>query len=130
MLKKVLAMAGALTMVFASIGTTVFAADSYNLTIPSPYVGSLQSTELLEKERGTSPYVDPSKNTLVTKYFLSPEPGSSVTATNIVTTSTTAKKSFTYESGYGGVGTDYCLSAYPGVTGSYDEYVVSGTWSR
>lgn len=117
-----------------SIAAPAFA-TSYSLNIPYPFSGSMQSTALYVKQAGESPYVDQhdaNGNPLVTiptNYFLSPQRVSSVDATSIVTL-TSGYRSLTYKSGYGGVGTSYCLSAYPGVSGSYDPYNVRGTWSR
>ncbi len=116
---------------FLGLSTSAFAEESeYDLNIPYPFVNSMRSTKIIEKKPGESPYVNPKTNTIYTNYFLSPEPRSSITATNVIRTNTTGRRNFTYNSGYGGVGTSYCLSAYPGVTGDYDPYNVRGKWCR
>lgn len=63
-------------------------------------------------------------------YFLSPTRKSAVNATDIVPISSAGQRTFTWKSGYGGLNGYYCLSAYPAVTGAYDDYNVSGTWSN
>ncbi len=102
----------------------------YSLDIPTPRVHSMRSTNVYEKVSSAHPYVSPSKNTILTNYFLSTEGGSTITATNIIVADNPGKRSFSWQPGYGGVGTAYCLSAYPGVTGVYDAYNVEGTWAN
>lgn len=105
-------------------------AYTYNLDIPTPYLNSMQSTELEVKESATTPYVQPEKRTIATNYFLSTIPRSYLASTNVITKSNTGYSSFTWQSGFGGIGTSYCLSAYPNTTGPYDAYNVSGKWSN
>lgn len=105
-------------------------ARTYSLDIPGTFIGSLRSTELFEKTTNDTPYVKPDKNTISTYYFLSPTCLSVTTATNVIPISYIEKKDFTWKEGYGGIGTSYCLSAYPNVTGAYDAYNVSGEWSE
>ena len=128
-MKKRIVVMLAVFFLTVGIATPAFA-TSYSLNIPYPFAGSMQSTSLAVKLAGESPYVSPSINTIATCYFLSPQRISSTQATDIVTTGSLGSKSFTYLSGYGGVGQNYCLSAYPGVTGVYDPYNVRGSWSR
>ena len=112
-----------------SVNMTAFA-RSYSLDIPGTYVHSMRSTELCEKTTTSTPYVYPNKNSISTNYFLSPTRMSSTQATNVIPISAIEKKFFTWKTGYGGIGTSYCLSAYPDVTGDYDAYNVSGEWSE
>ena len=105
-------------------------AREYALIIPSPYAGSLQSTGLCQKTTNDTPYVKPRYVTISTNYFLSPFCENRTQATNIVTTNDTFKHSFTWHTGYGGIGGLYCLSAYPNVSGAYQKYNVEGTWSE
>ena len=112
-----------------SVNMTAFA-RSYDLNIPGTYVHSMRSTPAYEKGTSSTPYVQPDKNTISTNYFLSTTPGTSIQATDIIPISAIEKKNFTWKTGYGGVGTYYCLSAYPNVTGGYDAYNVSGVWSE
>ena len=102
----------------------------YSLNIPYPLRNSMQSTAVLTKTAATTPYVQPNKNTILTNYFLSPQVKSSLSATNIIAKNTTARSNFSWNAGYGGVGTSYCLSAYANVSGKYDPYNASGTWSN
>lgn len=112
-----------------SMNLSVSARD-YSLGITSPSVGSMKSTSLYEKTSSSTPYVKPNVNTISTNYFLSPSRVSSIAATDIVAINTTVKRDFTWRAGYGGIGGKYCLSAYPNVTGAYNAYTVSGTWSE
>ncbi|GAE29745.1 hypothetical protein [Halalkalibacter hemicellulosilyticus] len=87
-------------------------AANYSFTFNPPFAGSLQSTTLVTKSSGTSPFVNPSHSSTPTNYFLSPTRFSSTTATNIVSNiSTSGRRGFSYSSGYGGSGQSYCLSA-------------------
>ncbi len=126
--RKLLALTLSMCMIF-SMSLTSFA-RTYSLDLPYPLIGSMQSTAVYTKSSSSTPYVQPSKNTISTNYFLSTTEQSSITATDIIATTTTTKKTFTWKTGYGGVGTSYCLSAYPNVSGSYDAYNVAGTWSE
>ena len=120
-------MTGALIL----MSVPVFATErSYEMTIPYPYVGSLQSTPVYVKDTSGAAYFKPSINTIATKYFVSPWGDSQTLATDIITKSNTTKSTFTWYEGYGGVGNHYCLSAYPAVNGEYDAYVVKGVWSN
>lgn len=112
-----------------SVNMTVFA-RSYSLDIPGTYVHSMRSTSSYVKTTSSTPYVKPNKNSISTNYFLSPKPLSSTQATDIIPISSIEKKTFTWKTGYGGIDTSYCLSAYPNVTGDYDAYNVSGEWSE
>ena len=115
------------------LSTSVLAANTlseYELSIPTPLPGSMRSTSLYVKATGTSPYVQPAIYTISTIYFLSPTRLTSTNATDIITTNNTTRRNFTYNTGYGGAGTFYCLSAAPAVTGDYDAYSVRGSWSR
>lgn len=97
-------------------------AYSFSLNLSNYFVGSMRSTSIYQKTSNTTPYVSPSVNTVPTDYFLSPNRVDSTLATNIQTISNGTKRTFTWKSGYGGVGTRYCLSAYPNMTGSWDAY--------
>lgn len=115
--------------------TTLFipvtaSAYSFKFTIPDKFVGSMQSTTLQEKSSQTTPYVNPTYNSLPTAYFLSTKRISEILATNIITISDGSRHVFTWNSGYGGTGVKYCLSAYPNMTGSWQAYGVEGTWSN
>ena len=116
-------------LVCAFTGTAF--ARSYNFLIEPPYVGSLVSTFLYRVDTGTpTPYINPSISSTPTNYVLSPERYSSTVATNFRTNiSTPGYRSFTYNSGYGGVGTSYCLSGYPTYF-EYATYIVYGDWSE
>lgn len=93
--------------------------------------GSMNSTVLVEKPAGTSPYVWPYISATPTNYFLSPKRKSATQATNIIqNVSSPGKRYFTYLPGYGGVDSLLCLSGYP--TSTYYEfttYRVYGEWS-
>ena len=103
---------------------------SYSFWIPTPLLNSIQSTALNKKTSTSTPYVQPNAITIPTAYFLSPTRYSSTTATNIVTKNTTSRTNLSWNSGYGGVGGTYCLSAYPNVSGSYNAYSATGTWDK
>lgn len=105
-------------------------AYTFSLKMPDHFVGSMKSTSIYQKTSNTTPYVDPTYNTLPTDYFLSPERISSTLATDVTTISNGAKHNFIWKPGYGGVKTSYCLSAYPHMSGSWQAYTVQGTWSN
>ena len=117
---------------FVMLLATPVTASAYNfsLTMPGYFVGSMRWTSVYQKTSATTPYVDPSINTLPTAYFLTPQRNSTIQATDIYTISNGAKHYFTWESGYGGVGTSYGLAAYPNMSGDWDAYVTRGTWSN
>lgn len=124
-----------LTFIVASVvAVPVMAAAppySYGWLMPAEFKGSARSTALMEKTSAyTTPYVNPSVNTLPTAYYLSPTRLSSTDATNVITLSTPGKRNFTWKSGYGGVGQSYCLTAYPNMSGIWDDYTIRGTWSH
>lgn len=128
--KKIVAALGLSLLLLGGIGSSA-SALSYSFWIPSPILNSLQSTTLNKKTSTATPYVDPSAITIATAYFLSPTRYSSTQATGIVTKSTnTSKSNLTWNSGYGGVGGSYCLSAYPNVSGSYNAYSATGSWDK
>ncbi len=102
----------------------------YFLHIPTPRVHSMQSTGIQEKVTSDTPYVSPKFNTILTNYFLSTKGGSTIQATNVVQADGTGRYDFAWKEGYGGIGTSYCMSAYPGVTGDYKAYDVEGTWAN
>ena len=125
---RLLALGVAIGMMYA-ISLNTLAWD-YNLDITYPYAGSLKSTMLYKKESGTTPYVHPNKVTISTTYFLSPTRLSGIMATELISTAGTGESKFSWREGYGGVGQNYCLSAYPTQVANYDAYNVSGTWSN
>ena len=51
-------------------------------------------------------------------------------ATDVVTISNGVKYNFSWESGYGGLDMFYCLSAYPNMNGTWEEYYTKGTWGN
>ena len=123
MMKKIVTLALAVLMLMA-FATTAFA-YSYDFSFTPPFAGCIEST-LLKTVTG-NPYVDPDKSAATTKYFLSPTRYSSIAATKIIETSSSAKSYFTYKSGYGGTGTNLCLSGYPKAT-NFAAYTITGTW--
>lgn len=112
------------------VGVPVSAAAlDYDFVFKPPFAGSMLSTDLYDVEQADSAYVRPLISATPTTYFLSPTPFTSTEATNYVTDiSTSGKRSFTYKSGYGSVGNEYCLSGFPS---NYDfvRYYVYGDWS-
>ncbi|MBC8542065.1 hypothetical protein [Bianquea renquensis] len=125
-----------LTFIVASVvAVPVMAATdppySYGWLMPAEFKGSARSTALMEKTSAyTTPYVNPSINTLPTAYYLSPARLSTINATDEITLNAPGKRNFTWRSGYGGVGQSYCLTAYPNMNGDWDEYTIRGTWSH
>ena len=110
------------------VPTSAFAL-SYAFYLQPPFVGSLVSTDLHRVDTTNSAYVNPSYSATPTNYFLSPQPYSSINATNIVTNvSTAGYRGLSYNSVYGGQGTYYALSAYPS-NFDFIDYLVAGTWS-
>jgi len=127
MKKGLISFGAALILVFG-MSVTAFAA-SFSFSFTPPFAGSMQSTFLQEVTSINSAYVNPSHSATPTNYFLSPNQKSSTTATNILTDiSTSGKRTFTYNSGYGGIGNKYCLSGYPS-NWDFVDYTVSGSWS-
>lgn len=126
--KKLVAL-GLTAGMLCTMSTPVFARN-YNLTITSPYVGSMASTIFYTKTKAGNPYVQPNKSTLKTKYFISTKRLSSTVAAGTVTVSDTSRYTMSWRTGYGGTNINYCLSACPGVNTDYDTYNVSGTWSE
>jgi hypothetical protein len=127
MKKRIISFVLALSLVFA-MSVSAFAA-SYAFFISPPFVGSLKSTATQIVVSGTAANVNPSTSATPTSYYLSPTPGSSTTATGVLTSiSTSGYRGFTYNSGYGGVGNYYCLSGYPS-NSDFLTYNVGGTWS-
>lgn len=126
--KRTIGILSAAVMLFA-VPVTV-SAYSFSLSMPNYFVGSMRSTSLQKKTSYTTPYVSPSVNTVPTDYFLSPQRIDSTLATNILNISNATRHNFTWKSGYGGINTSYCLSAYPHMTGSWDAYTTRGTWSN
>ncbi|MBP1994325.1 hypothetical protein [Paenibacillus eucommiae] len=115
-----------LCLVFGSV--SAFAA-SFSFHFTPPFVGSLKSTSTQKVTTLAAAYVNPSTSATPTSYFLSPTPGSSTNATNIITDiSTSGSRSLTYNSGYGGMGTSLCLSGYPS-NFDFVDYNIAGTWS-
>ncbi|MBQ8637758.1 MAG: hypothetical protein IJ468_01160 [Lachnospiraceae bacterium] len=116
-------------LVMITCSTMVFARD-YEMQIPYPLPGSMQSTELYQKIESGNAYVKPGLITISTNYFISVQKKSSIRATNVIAKSNTVKSTFTWNTGYGGVEQSYCLSAYPAVVGAYEDYRIKGTWSQ
>jgi|BioPla2DNA2_1021312.scaffolds.fasta_scaffold190362_1 hypothetical protein len=89
----------------------------------------MQFTELQPVKSLNSAFVNPAVSQVPTNYFLSPEPGSTRQATALIkNVSTSGKRYFEYYSSYGGIGTRYCLAAYPS-NWDFDTYTTRGTWS-
>lgn len=105
-------------------------ARSFNFSIPDNYIGSMQSTNLYIKESNSTPYVKANVYTISTYYFLSPTRQSDILATNKIAISDILTHNFDWQTGYGGIGNRYCLSAYPTVQANYDAYAAYGTWSE
>lgn len=102
----------------------------YSLSLPSGFTNAVRSTSLYTRGTGTA-YVEPSVNTISTVYYLSPSRQSSTQATELVFTSNTSRRNFTFLSGYGGKDTPLCLSACPDWNvGTHDAYNVRGVWAQ
>ena len=102
----------------------------YSLSLPSGFTNAVRSTNLYTRGTGTA-YVEPSVNTISTVYYLSPSRQSSTQATELVFTSNTSRRNFTFLSGYGGKDTPLCLSACPDWNvGTHDAYNVRGVWAQ
>lgn len=112
-----------------SMSISAFARE-YSLDIPAGFTGSMRSTNLFQKSTSGAPYVWPDKVSISTTYFLSPVERSVILATDEKSLSGITKFTFTWKENYGGIGTSYCLSAYPTVVANYDAYNVTGTWSE
>lgn len=105
-------------------------ARSFSFSIPENYIGSMQSTSMCKKMTDSTPYVKADVYTISTYYFLSPTRQSDILATNKIAISDILTHNFTWQTGYGGIGGSYCLSAYPTVMANYDAYATYGTWSE
>lgn len=129
-MKKKFFLTLAICFCFVSVLTvTALAAHDYDFSFDGEYVGSMNSTDLKKVEKRDSAFVNPSKASVPTNYFLSTDQKSYREVTNIITNVTTSgKRSFTYYDGYGGLGNRYCLSGYP-THWDYTPYSISGTWS-
>ncbi len=115
------------------IGAMPVTASAYwfELEMPSYFVGGMRSTELNKKTSSSTPYVDPDIATLNTAYFLSPYRLNRTNATNVVSISNGARRTFSWQSGQGSQGSLYCLSAYPNVNAAtWDAYNTRGTWGN
>lgn len=106
-----------------------FAASSYRLRLTYPFPGSMDSDGPETKVRGTTPFVNPDIATTATNYYLSPGAGSRDEATRqIRNVTTTGRRNFTYNSGYGGAGNVLYINGYPDRM-EYRSYTATGTWS-
>ncbi|TYQ16695.1 UNVERIFIED_CONTAM: hypothetical protein Cloal_3263 [Acetivibrio alkalicellulosi] len=116
--------------VFFMVSITSFANNhEFRLVIRPPFPGSMQSTSRQRVDYLNNAFVNPALSQVPTNYFLSPEPGSRIQATEVIENiSTPGKRWFTYFSGYEGIGNRYCLSAYP-ANWNFDAYTTRGTWS-
>ena len=127
--KRVIALVLAACMLMG-ISLTASAANDYDLNITYPFQGSKKWTDAYTKTTNATPYVKPKINTISTCYYLSTGANEETLTTNIITTSNTSKKEFTWKSGYGGINTSFRLCAYPGIMTNYDPYNVRGEWSE
>lgn len=127
MKKKVISFTAVLSLVFA-MSVSAFAA-SYTFNFKTPFVGSLLSTSAVAVKSLKTAYVNPNTSATPTTYFLGTTASVTTNATNYFTNvSTSGKRSFTYNAGYGGVGTQYKLAGYPS-NFDFQNYKVAGTWS-
>jgi hypothetical protein len=120
--------AGAILLL--SVSASAFAA-SYNFYFQPPFAGSMNSSGPSTVATSNSAYVQPNNpnSFTATNFFLNTSYNGSTNATNIITNVTTAgKRSFTYNSGYGGIGNSYYLSGYPS-NFDFTNYEVFGGWS-
>ncbi len=126
--KRLLALTLVLMMVVALFAMPA-SAYSYNFSFPNTINDSLRSSSM--QTRGTAnPSFTPYVATVSTYYYLSPQRYSSTNATNIIAKTNISTSSFTFRSGYGGVGQSYCLSGCPNSgIGSWNAYSVNGSWT-
>ena len=126
MKKRIAIITMILIIALISVGP-VFASYYYSFTFSPPFAGSMK-WDSDEDVSGLSPYVDPNGSSAKTNYFLTTAPGETVLATHIVyEVDTTARRYFTYQTGYGGVGQDYCLAGFPS-NFDFNYYYIPGVW--
>ena len=127
--KRFLALFLALCMMVCAMALPASAELPYYFQFPSQQANSMRSTLLFERGTATA-YVDPDVTTISTVYFLSPTQVSSTQATALVYKTVASRSNFSWLSGYGGRGNQYCLSGCPDWhVGSHTAYDAYGSWN-
>lgn len=127
MKKRIVSFSIVLSLVYAMTATAFAASFDFHFT--PPFTGSLNTTGLQEVTQLDAAYVNPSTSATPTTYYLATSSSNTIAATDFIKdVSTSGKRSFTYKTNYGGIGTKYKLGGYPS---NFDflEYDVEGTWS-
>lgn len=118
-------------------GTAMAAAVSYTHTFKPPHGNSLWSTgeQIVETNTRADAYITHKTATAPTSHVLRKKVGVTTSPVNdplvtptIVGFNTSGKRSFTYKTGYGGVGTRYYMDSYPTNT-NFEMYTLSGEWN-
>lgn len=113
------------------LGSIAYGSGTFQFSFPNYVSGSLRKTPYyLTKDTSSTPYVQTNNSTISTVYFLAPYDQELVMATHTRYITTAGTYYFTWNSGYGGIGTFYRLEGYPDLNnGSWNAYSVNGTWS-
>lgn len=103
-------------------------ASSYSFHFEPPFVGSIQHAPASRADGAFTPYVQPSGTTNATTYVLTiSDWNSTQSVSDFRTDITSGRAYFTYDTGYGGYGQYYKLTAYPSYY-DFQEYYAAGSW--
>lgn len=128
MKKRIVSFVAVMSLVFAMSATAAFAA-SYTFKFEGSFIGSLKTSSAQTVQTLNAAYVNPSASAVPTTYYLCTTASDTTNVTNWITdVSTAGKRSFTYNSGYGGVNNQYKLAGYPS-NWDFVDYTVTGSWS-
>lgn len=112
-----------------SMSSGALSSRSYSWHFTTSAVNNMYHSALFTRQTGNA-YVNPSTSSIGTIYFLSPQKTGYVQATQAMTLQYSGLQLFTWYSGYGGVGTNYCLAACPDNDWyPWPEYDIAGTWA-
>ena len=110
------------------LGVGAMAASFYQ-TFSPPWQGSGRVITYQLASGSFSPYINPEVYSVETLYVLTPYSyyQYATYASSFVTAASPGRRSFTYNSGYGGAGTRVYLQGCPNVS-KFNTYTVSGEW--